>query len=141
MESKSMLLSLFVQYVLPVVGTGVAALLGLALQKVLALLGARTQSTQLASTLMQVGDSVGAAVRHVEQTLRPAIQEATADGKVTPEEAAKLKQAAVDAVKAELGDRLGGMAKLLGLTPEGVENFLARRIEAAVHELPSSRPQ
>ena len=90
--------------------------------------------------LVRLDDAVLAAVREVQQVTVETIKSASADGKLTAEERAQVKQAAIDAVKSHLGTKgLGELAKILGLEGGAIERLLSTRVEAAVHDLRVAR--
>ncbi len=101
---------------------------------------AKVKSEYLRGVLVRLDDAVLAAVREVQQVTVEAIKAASADGKLTPEERAKVKQAAIDSVKSHLGTKgLAELAKILGLEGGAIEKLLSTRVEAAVHDLKQAR--
>ncbi len=101
---------------------------------------AKVKNEYLRGVLVRLDDAVLAAVREVQQVTVEAIKSASADGKLTAEERARVKQAAIDSVKSHLGTKgLGELAKILGLEGGAVEKLLSTRVEAAVHDLKVSR--
>jgi hypothetical protein len=85
-------------------------------------------------------DAVLAAVREVHQVTVEELKAAIADGKLPPEERARVKQVAIDAVKSHLGKRgIGELATVLGLVDGAVDKLLATRVEAAVRDVKRMR--
>jgi len=72
------------------------------------------------------------AVTHAEAEIRPDLQKALADGKLTPEEAAQLKTRALQIFKQIAGDLLEQAPKVLGFDPTGLPSFLSGLLERAV---------
>lgn len=72
------------------------------------------------------------AVTHAEAEIRPQLQKALADGKLSAEEKAELKSRALAIFKGIAGDLLGQIPKVLGFKPEGVPAFLSGLLERAV---------
>lgn len=101
---------------------------------------AKVKNEYLRGVLVRLDDAVLAAVREVQQVTVEAIKSASADGKLTAEERAGVKQAALNSVKSHLGMKgLGELAKVLGLDGGAVERLLSTRVEAAVHDLKVAR--
>lgn len=78
------------------------------------------------------------AVTHAEAEIRPELQKALADGKLTPEEAAQLKSRALAIFKGIAGDLLEQAPKVLGFNPAGMPAFLSGLLERAVAVMKSS---
>lgn len=102
----------------------------------------RTKNEAVGGALSRFSDSLFSAVKAVNQTLKIEIDKAKrADSPggsaITKEEAARLKTAVFDALKAEYGG-MAGIAKFLGVLGLGdssaVESWVGNRIEAAVHD-------
>ena len=105
------------------------------------LISAKVKNEYLRGVLVRIDDAVLVAVREVEQVTVDALKEANADGQLTAEERAKVKQAALDTVKSHLGLKgLAELAKVLGLEGGAIEKLLSSRVEAAVHDLRQVRP-
>lgn len=140
MELKSVLLEMFVQYLLPVLATGLAALLGLALKSLRDMLSARASESKLHTVSARVAHFVSVVVADIEKTVKPELEAASKDGVITAEEGAKLKALALERVKKLLAEH--GMKELqgvLGIVAPQVEVYLSGLIEKAVSQLP--RPQ
>lgn len=90
--------------------------------------------------LVRLDDAVLASVREVQQVTVDAIKEASADGKLSPDERAKVKQAALSSVKSHLGTKgLADLVKILGLEDGTIDSLISTRVEAAVHDLKQAR--
>jgi len=101
---------------------------------------AKVKSEYLRGVLVRLDDAVLGAVREVQQVTVDTIKAASTDGKLTPDERAKAKQAAIDTVKSHLGMKgIGELAKVLGLEDGAIEKLLSTRVEAAVHDLKQAR--
>jgi len=108
--------------------------------KVAQYIQAKVKNEYLRGVLVRLDDAVLAAVREVQQVTVEAIKAGSADGKLTPDERTRVKQAAIDSVKSHLGTKgLSELAKILGLDGGAVEKLLSTRVEAAVHDLKVSR--
>lgn len=108
--------------------------------KVAQLITAKVKNEYLRGVLVRLDDAVLSAVREVHQVTVEALKSARADGQLTPDERAQVKQVAVDGAKSYLGSKgLAELAKVLGLDLGGVDKLLGTRIEAAVHDLKRAR--
>jgi len=97
-------------------------------------LNERTASNRALKVLGQVAEVVQSVVAHVEISMRPLVQKALEDGKLTPEEATELKKHALDLVKDSLGtEGLEALKRALGLTGDGaVATYLSGLVERAL---------
>ena len=118
------------------------------LGSLLALLGAwlaneirrRVQSEHARGVMLRLVEATDAAVREVEQTVVPEVRAAAADGKITGEEAAKIRDAAVNRAKMYLGRRgIGELQRVIDT--DQLEAVIRGRVEAAVHGMKSEKPQ
>lgn len=103
---------------LPVLWTAVLLpLLTLAGKWLVSWLAAKAKDTKWATAVEKLTDVATHVVEHVEVELRPDIQEAMKDGKLTPDEQAALKAKAVQLIKEGLGPdvlaTLGSLAEPL----------------------------
>jgi hypothetical protein len=73
-------------------------------------LASRTKSTLAGAVINNVGELAQSVVAHVEVSLRPQIQTALADGKLSTEEAARLPRGPFDAPRREV---TAGLDKLV----------------------------
>lgn len=100
------------------------------------LINAKVRGEYLRGVLLRLDDAVLAAVREVHQVTVEELKAASADGRLTPEERAKVKAKAIETVRTHLGTKgIAELAKVLGLDDGGLEKVLSTRIEAAVHDL------
>lgn len=84
----------------------------------------------------------GAVVYEVYQVYTSEILKGRADGKLTPEEKTIAKDLAMDKLKSNLGKAgLARLARVLGLKGDALDGWLGNKVEAAVLELKSARPQ
>ena len=103
-------------------------------------IAARVKNEYVRGALVRLDDAVLAVVREVQQVTVEAIKSGSADGKLTPDERARVKQAAIDSVKSHLGMKgIAELAKILGLEGGAIEKLLSTRVEAAVHDLRIAR--
>jgi hypothetical protein len=104
------------------------------------LISAKVRNEYLRGVLVRLDDAVLAAVREVQQVTVDSLKAASADGQLTADERAKVKQAAIDSIKSHLGTKgIGEVAKVLGLEDGAVDKLLSTRVEAAVHDLKTTR--
>jgi hypothetical protein len=130
-------LELFVKYGAEWVVVGLAALLALGLRKLQAL---KIGSERTDAAVDRALEFARLVVADLEATMRPAVAAAGADGKLTPEEAAKLRAVAMDRLKALMGQH--GVTELAGtlniLAPQ-VSEVLGGYLERAVLELKATK--
>jgi hypothetical protein len=95
---------------------------------------AATKNEELKAAIGRLGDASVKAVRDVSATVLPELKKDAADGKITKEEGAQLKDAAVEKVKALLGEvTVTKTAAVLGYTtPEQIAERLKIEIENAL---------
>jgi len=116
--------------------TVVLALITLIAARLSAYLREAGKGERLASAMLRLNDAVGTAVREIEQTVRPLVVAAAADGRITPEEAAQLKDAAMASARRYMGAHVGAdLKKILGVTEDDFDRLLDAKVEAAVHDL------
>ncbi|MEW6778293.1 MAG: hypothetical protein AB1405_18490 [Bdellovibrionota bacterium] len=101
------------------------------------LITAKVKGEYLRGVLVRLDESVFTAVKSVAQTYADALKSAREDGKLDPAERQEAKRRALSALKSYLGAKgIGELGKILGLTSDAqVEEFLAGKVEAAVHDL------
>lgn len=131
------LLGIVLAYVVPPAVTVLCSLAGLALVRLGQWLRTKTQNEAVAAIEERVLGAAAVAVRDVEQRVRKTIALTTADGRVTREEAARLRQEALTAAREHLGGL--GWEQLLALhggSEGAAQGYLGRAIEAEVHDLP-----
>jgi len=130
-------------------GSVITALLGWLSVRASAWLKAKTGNELIGGAITRITDSVFTAVKLVNQTLKREI-EAAKDPKslggtaITKDEAAKLKDAVWNTLKAEYGG-LDGIGKALGVlglgTDDALKTFVDSKIEAAVHDVAAASPR
>src|SRR5262249_4340737 len=97
---------------------------------------AKIKSEHLTQVLLLVDDVVLVAAREVQQVRVDKLKAASPGGRLTLDQGAQAKQAALDSVKAQLGAQgLADIAAALGHDSRGVDRIVEIRIEAAVHQL------
>jgi hypothetical protein len=80
---------------------------------------AESKQRLLLTGLSALAQSADNAVTRIESNIRPTLATISADGKITPETAAQLKQIAIDAVKAEAENLYPEVLKLAGIDAAG----------------------
>jgi hypothetical protein len=131
MDTTTLAWKLF-ELVMPLVALGLTWLSVKAAQ----LASAKIKTEHVARVLLLVDEAVLVAAREAQQVLVDQLKATSHDGKLTPEQRAQAKQAAMDSARSQLGPRgLADIASTYGLDADGVERMLATRIEAAVHRL------
>jgi hypothetical protein len=100
------------------------------------ILAAKTKIEHITRVLQLLDNVVLAAARQVQQVLVDKLKATSLDGRLTVEQGAEAKQAALASVRSQLGPRgVADVANTLGLEPGEVDPMLGARIEAAVHRL------
>ena len=121
--------SLFIQYLLPPLATLLAAAMGMALRSVAKKFEAEAKDQELARILSKVATLAAAVVQDVEAEVRPTLGHASEDGKLSPEEKAKLKSLALARLIKALGeigmDEVKRIADPDVLLPGAVERAVA----------------
>lgn len=105
------------------------------------LIATKVQNEAVKGVLTRLDDAVFAVVKELEQTVAAGLREAAADGKITPEEVAKIKQAALDKVKSYVGPKgLDTALAVLGLKDaSALDALISGRVEAAVHDVKAAK--
>ena len=122
------------------------ALVGWLSARLALLIKAKTRNEYLQGVLLRLNDAVWASVREVEQTMVTALKAGTVDGKLTETGRQNAKSAAIATVKEHLGPQgLADLCNVLGISGAVVDNFLGKRVEAAIAEskappVPFARP-
>jgi hypothetical protein len=94
---------------------------------------AKVHNEYIAGALLRLHDAVVTAVKAVDQTMVDELRDASADGKISSEEAERLKAAAVEAVKAYIGQK--GMTELRRIfDSKAIERLIEDKIEAFLSE-------
>ena len=100
------------------------------------LIQAKVNNETLRGVLLRLDDAVVTAVKDLEQTIVADAKVAAADGKISREEARRIKDKAVRQVKSYLGpDGLKQLGTVLGLWELSVEDFIGSKVEASVLDL------
>jgi hypothetical protein len=111
------------------------AALGIAAAAALATrwLVAKAAESAAARAMLTAWELAQSVVAHVEVHLRPTLQGALKDGKLTAAEKITIKAEAVKLLKDALGDKgLAALQKVLGNWAPGVETYLSGLIERAL---------
>lgn len=121
---------------------GLVGLAGVALTVLLSVaamaIGKRTKDSRFGAVINQLWVIVQSAVAHAEAEIRPKLQKALEDGKLSAEEAAALKADVVKIVKETAASQLSELVKTFGI-PEGVlSNMISGLVERAVAVLKTS---
>ena len=100
------------------------------------LIQAKVSNETLRGVLLRLDDAVVTAVKDLEQTIVAEAKAAASDGKISREEARRIKDKAVRQVKSYLGpDGLKELGAVLGLWELSVEDFIGSKVEASVLDL------
>lgn len=137
-DLKSALVGAAVQFLLPLafsgVLTGIVALLGFAVAHAKQSL----KSEKAQHFASQLGDMLTAAIAEVRASVEPLVKEAAKDGRITPEEARAIRDAALGKLKAMLGEKGQDLVhKLLGVAQEHADTFLTGLLAAEASKLPA----
>lgn len=104
-------------------------------------LASKTKNEYTKGVLFRLNDAVFTAVKDVQQKLGDAMRDASADGKLTSDEKARLKSLAILEAKAYIGKKgLKQLMTVLGLSTETVSALISNKIEAAVADVKYTRP-
>ena len=115
------------------------ALLAAALGKLTTYLHSREKLGKGQAALAVLGDLTQSVVADLETSLRPLLQKALEDGKLSPEEGNALKAAALAKLREVApGEAMETAGKLLGLA--GLEQWLSGMVERANAAQPPSVP-
>jgi hypothetical protein len=103
-------------------------------------LRSKIKSEKAQAMFDHVADIVHTEVRALMQSTLPEVREAMKDGKITPEEARRLRTIVIDTVKQTLGtDGEKNLRALLG--DRSVDSFLTSVIESAVLQTKTDSPR
>ena len=141
---KGALLQAFVQYVVPVLFTGLAGLIGWALVALRRRLEAQAGESRLAKVGLAATTVIDSVVADLEVSLKPELAEATKDGELTKAEIEHLRRVALERVKRTLGEKgLSELAGVLGIAGGAVDQLLQGLIERSVARVgePAASPQ
>lgn len=120
-----------VAIVAPIAGTVIVTLIGIGIKRANAWLQSKVESERMRSALLQVSEATVAAVADLEKTVRPYMS----DGKLTEDEQAQIKAAAMHRINTQVPYAVKALANA-GM--QDLEKFLNGRIELAVMTLPES---
>jgi hypothetical protein len=135
MTAGDIVLKIFV-----VLSPALAALLAWASTRLVQLITAKVKFEYLRGVLVRLDDVVFAAVREIQQTVVDDLKSNSPDGRLTPAQRDQLKQDVLAKIKSHIGMKgLAEIAKILGLDGVGLDNFIATKAEAAVHDLKVTR--
>lgn len=124
---------LFMQIVVPAAFTVLASLVTWGGARLITYIDAHTKNVQIAGILSRLTSAVQTVVLDVNGTVRADVVAASADGKITSDEAAKIKAHALARVKEHLGVRgLAELTSILGIAPTTIDSFLGSHLEAAL---------
>lgn len=103
---------------------------------------AKTKNEALAGALVRLNDVVFTVVKSLNQTVVDGLKAANADGRVTPEEVAKIKADALALVKSHIGPKgLDELLYVFGLKDEAaLDKFVSDKVEAAVGDVKAAAP-
>lgn len=124
----TLILSNLLPVIASVLGAALTGLVGVGIKY----LTSKIKNEQVRHATEQAGAAVLVAVQSVEQTMRPQLVAALADGKLDDEEKATLREAALEAVRVQMGGTFQGLADSLGLSLDEARKYLLDRIEATV---------
>lgn len=100
------------------------------------LITARIQNERLRGALLRLDDIVFAVVKESFQVTVDALRATSPDGKLPPGAAETIKQAAIGAIKSQLGPLgLVDLKRTLGLSDEAAHDLIATRVESTVYSL------
>ena len=133
---------LFIEYVLPVLITGIAAILALGLKALAKKLEADAGSSKFSAAAAKVVHFTATVAQDLEVELREPMRAASKDGKITPEEAARLRHLALGRVRALLTQRgMDEVRAALGLQAAGaLDTYLSGVLERVVATMPGKAP-
>lgn len=130
---KEEFLEVFIKTVVPILATALAGLVGYLGTLLGTWLKAKGQESKLANAGSLVLTHVTTAVHNIEGGMKAEYEKAAADGVITAEEGAALKQAAINMTLATLGDTgKKAMTDVLKVSAEAIPAFLAGQVEKVV---------
>ncbi len=98
-------------------------------------IASHTKNEKIRAGIFRLDDAVTAAVGEVQQTVVDVIKQQTKDGKLSMEDAAAVRTAAIGTIKAHFGIKgLSELQKTMGLSEADLISMLTARIEAAVQK-------
>lgn len=122
-----------VQYVIPAAASAAFALVLKLLYHLQATYATQAKHTIAATVLHKLENLAILVVSDLEQTEVPALKAATATGKLSAEDAAALKQKAIEKIKSYASeDGLKQILKALEIDPSSLESLIGSFVEKAV---------
>lgn len=139
MEIKGALVEAFVKYLVPVLFTGLATVLGLVFVKLAALLDAKKGESKIAAIGAKALHLAEVSVKDLEATLKPKLKEACADGVLTAAEFQLLREAGIGRLKVLLGEAgIKELGDVLGIVGEmALHAYLGGVVEKQVADIKS----
>lgn len=136
---QGLLLTLFIQYLLPVLMTGLSALLAWGMKLGVDWLKAKGETSKAMLAIATMAEGARSVVANLEATIKADMLEAAKDGVITKEEGARIKAHAMDELKKMPAPLLKTAASLFG---GNVETYLGGLIERTVtaQKLPAPAP-
>lgn len=142
MELKGALIEAFVKYVVPVLFTGLATILGIGFAKLFKLVDAKAGESKIAMVGAKVLHLGEVAVKDLEATLKPMLAEACKDGVLTRAEFQTLREAGIGRLKMLLGDAgIKELGDVLGIFGDmALHAYLGGVVEKQVAAIQSEVP-
>ncbi len=135
-----MLRQLLINYVLPALGALMAPLLTLLVLKFKTWVDQKVRSDRANTLLKRIADAAADVVRDVSAVELKLITEKTADGKLSPDDRAELRQAAIAKLKTYMGPTaLVELASAMKVGTDAVEAIVSSKIEKAVDDMKLAR--
>ncbi|MFY1829119.1 hypothetical protein ACN47A_24585 [Myxococcus fulvus] len=126
--------------VVPVVFAAIAALAVAWLSGLKGKLQAEAEESRLAAFGARAAQLAESVVRDMEVTLKAELVDASADGQLTKDELQRIKNKALEQLKASLGAHgLAALQQVLGLTGSAVGTYLSGLIEAALDKVKANK--
>lgn len=133
---------IFVEYVLPILATGIAALAAFALKSLVSFLEAKAQSSKIAAAGVKIAHFAEIVVADLEATVKPQLAGMVADGHITDEEKKTLKDLAMSRLKQLLSEHgLDSLSGVLGIATSKVQLYLSGVIEKALNTVKAEEAQ
>jgi len=123
------LIPIFMNAVLPVAGTVVTGLVSWGLFELNKFIKTKTKNEAVHDAMAHISHTVETSVHELEQTLVPETKEALKDGKLTSEEAVKIKEIAINKVRAQLPKK---MEKAAQSAVNSLNGIIGAKVEKAV---------
>lgn len=132
--------AMFLQIVVPAAFTILAALITFGGKKLISYIDAKTKTEHASAKTILVGGilarltaAVQTVVLDVNGTIKADMIAAAADGKITDEEKAEIKDRALTRLKTHIGLKgLAEIVEILGISPSLLDTFLGSHLEAAI---------